>query len=57
VEKRLQNSKIKTHQKGRETLPKNTLSKILTYYVFNVPINIAEKLKRLERNFLWNSKG
>jgi hypothetical protein len=40
---------------GRLTLIKSTLSKILTYMLslFPIPSSVANRLERLQRNFLW----
>ena len=40
---------------GRLTLLKSTLSSLLTYYLslFTIPTHVANKIKRLQRDFLW----
>ena len=42
---------------GRLTLLKSTLSSLPTYYLslFVIPIAVADRLKRTQRNFLWGS--
>ena len=44
---------------GRLTLLKSTLSSLPTYYLslFTIPQHIANKLKRIQRNFLWGSSN
>lgn len=41
---------------GRLTLIKSTLSNIPTYYLslFPIPVSVALRLGRLQRDFLWN---
>ena len=42
---------------GRLTLLKSTLSSLPTYYLslFTIPLAVADKLERIQRNFLWRS--
>ena len=44
---------------GRLTLLKSTLSSLPTYYLllFTIPQHIADKLERIQRNFLWGSSN
>ena len=44
---------------GRLTLLKSTLSSIPTYYLslFTIPQHIADRLERIQRNFLWGSSN
>ena len=45
-----------THTKGgRLTLLKSTLSSLPTYYLslFTIPQHVADRLERIQRNFLW----
>ena len=44
---------------GELTLLKSTLSSLLTYYLslFTIPQHIADKLERIQRNFLWGSSN
>jgi hypothetical protein len=41
------------------TLIHNTLSSIPTYYLslFPIPVSVAKKLERLQREFLWSGMG
>ena len=55
VEKKLSGWKRLYLSKGGElTLLKSTLSSLLTYYLsmFTIPQHIADKLERIQRNFL-----
>ena len=40
---------------GRLTLLKSTLSSLTTYFLslFNIPTHVANKIKKLQRDFLW----
>jgi hypothetical protein len=42
---------------GRPTLIKSTLSNLLTYLLslFPIPSSVANRLEKLQRNFLWDS--
>ena len=42
---------------GRLTLVKSTLSSLPTYYLslFVIPVAVADRLKRIQRKFLWGS--
>ena len=45
---------------GRVTLIKSMLCSILTFFfmsVFSLPIHVANKLEKLQRDFLWEVKG
>ncbi|XP_059639631.1 uncharacterized protein LOC132282005 [Cornus florida] len=44
---------------GRLTLLKSTMSSLPTYFlsVFQIPSSVAERIMRLQRNFLWGGKG
>ena len=44
---------------GRLTLLKSTLSSLPTYYLslFTIPQHIADRLERIQRNFLWGSSN
>ena len=44
---------------GRVTLIKSTLSNLPTYFLslFPIPANVANRIERLQRNFLWGSFG
>ena len=58
IEKKLSGWKCLYLSKGgRLTLLKSTLSSLPTYYLslFVIPIVVADRLKRIQRNFLWRS--
>jgi hypothetical protein len=60
VERRLASwEKLYLSKGGRVTLIHSTLSSIPTYYLslFPVPLSVAKKLERLQREFLWNGMG
>ncbi|XP_059630150.1 uncharacterized protein LOC132273143 [Cornus florida] len=44
---------------GRVTLIKSTLSCLPTYFIslFQIPSSVAERIERLQHNFLWGGKG
>jgi len=44
---------------GRVNLIKSMLCSILTFFmsVFSLPIHVANKLEKLQRDFLWEVKG
>ena len=44
---------------GRVTLIKNTISNLPTYFLslFPIPTSVANRIEKLQRNFLWDSLG
>ena len=44
---------------GRVTLIKSTLSNLLTYFLslFPIPVSVANRIERIQWNFLWGSLG
>ena len=44
---------------GRVTLIKSTLSNLSTYFLslFPIPASVANRIKKLQQNFLWDSLG
>ena len=44
---------------GKLTLLKSTLSSLPTYYLslFTIPQHVADRLERIQRNFLWGSSN
>ena len=46
---------------GRVTLIKSTLSNIPTYYLsfffFSIPTSVAQRLEKIQRDFLWGGMG
>jgi len=60
VERRLASwKKLYLSKGGRVTLIHSTLSSIPTYYLslFPIPVSVAKKLERLQREFLWSGMG
>jgi hypothetical protein len=60
VERRLTSwKKLYLSKGGRVTLIHSTLSSIPTYYLslFPIPVSVAKKLERLQREFLWSDMG
>jgi hypothetical protein len=51
--------KIYLSKGGRLTLIKSTLSNLPTYYVslFPIPMNVANRIKKIQRDFLWGGMG
>ena len=46
-------------KRGKLTLLKSTLSNLPTYFLslFHLPAGVADKLDRIQRNFLWSGMG
>ena len=44
---------------GKVTLIKSTLSNLLTYFLslFPIPVEVANRIEQLQRNFLWSGMG
>jgi hypothetical protein len=60
VERRLASwKKLYLFKGGRVTLIHTTLSSIPSYYLslFPIPVSVAKKLERLQREFLWSGMG
>jgi hypothetical protein len=60
VERRLARwKKLYLSKGGRVTLIHSILSSIPTYYLslFPIPVSVAKKLERLQREFLWSGLG
>jgi hypothetical protein len=60
VERRLASwKKLYLSKGGRVTLIHSTLSSIPTYYLFlfPIPMSVAQKMERLQREFLWSGMG
>jgi hypothetical protein len=60
VERRLASwKKLYLSKGGRVTLIHSTLSSIPTYFLslFLIPVSVAKKLERLQREFLWSGLG
>ena len=51
--------KLYLSKRGRLTIIKSTLSSLPTYFLslFNIPTSVANKIEKLQRDFLWEGMG